>query len=264
MRSCDARTNVALLCLTALCLVLCLLAGGPDAAAGTPQTVFSQANALYSQGQYAEAARAYEQILAAGHRSGNLYFNLGNAYFKNGRLGSSILNYERARRIVPGDTDVEANLAHARSVAGVDGCPPRLWHTLAFPLTHRLSTNGLVWTASAAYSLALVACAGYLLWPRRPCWLAAAAVLAGGLFVVAGVSLARQIFLNDWQRPAVVLTDGKTPARFAPAETGTEHFVLTQGALVRLLVSRPGWHQIARCDGKRGWVAEHHLERLWK
>ena len=248
-----------------LCIaVLCLLAGGTDAAADAPQTAFLQANALYSQGRYAEATRAYEHLLAAGHRSGNLYFNLGNAYFKQGRLGRAILNYERARRVAPGDTDIEANLAYARSVAGADGCPPRLWHTLAFPLTHRFSTNALVWMASAAYSLALVACAGYLLWPRRPRWLVAATLLAGGLFVVAGLSLMRQIFLNDWRRPAVVLADGQTPARFEPVETGTEHFVLKQGALVRLLASRPGWHQIARCDGRRGWLADRHLECLWK
>ena len=44
---------------------------------------------------------------------------------------------------------------------------------------------------------------------------------------------------------------GPTPVRFEPADTGTEHFVLKQGAPVRLLDSRPGWHQIARCAGEQ-------------
>ena len=249
-------------CITVVCL--CLLAGGSGAAADTPQTAFFQANTLYSQGQYAHAARAYEQLLAAGQHSGNLYFNLGNAYFKNSHIGRAILNYERARRIAPGDTDIEANLVYARSVAGTEDCPPRLWHGLVFPLTHRLSTAALVWMTSLAYSLCLFAFAVYRLWPRRPRWLVSAALVCAGLFVIVGVSLARQIFVDDWQRPAVVLADGQTPVRFEPAETGTEHFVLKQGALVRLLDSRPGWHQIARCDGRRGWVAEHSVESLWQ
>jgi SH3-like domain-containing protein len=117
---------------------------------------------------------------------------------------------------------------------------------------------------SLAYSLCLFAFAVYRLWPRRPRWLVSAALVCAGLFVIVGVSLARQIFVDDWQRPAVVLADGQTPVRFEPAETGTEHFVLKQGALVRLLDSRPGWHQIARCDGRRGWVAEHSVESLWQ
>ncbi len=243
-----------------LCLLCCDLSMASDA----PQTAFFRANTLYSQGQYTHAAQAYEQLLTTGQHSGNLYFNLGNAYFKNDHIGKAILNYERARRIAPGDTDIEANLVYARSVAGTEDCPPRLWHRLVFPLTHRFSTDALVWITSAAYSLCLFAFTVYRLWPRHPRWLVSVALLCTGLFVIIGMSLVRQIFVNDWQRPAVVLADGQTPVRFEPAETGTEHFVLKQGALVRLLESRPGWHQIARCDGRRGWAAEQSVESLWQ
>ena len=64
---------------------LCLQSGGSDATAEAPHTAFFQANTLYSQGDYDRAIHAYEQLLAAGRHSGHVYFNLGNAYFKNVR-----------------------------------------------------------------------------------------------------------------------------------------------------------------------------------
>ncbi|MEO6026684.1 MAG: BatD family protein, partial [Candidatus Binatia bacterium] len=85
-------------------------AGGEE----TAQTLFFQANTLYGDEHYPEAIAAYEKVLAAGIESGNLHFNLGNAYFKNGDVGHAILEYERARRTIPRDPDLHANLGYAR------------------------------------------------------------------------------------------------------------------------------------------------------
>ena len=228
----------------------------------TPRATFFQANALYTQESYTEAIQAYEQLQASGLESGPLYFNLGNAYFKTDQTGHAILNYERARRLAPGDTDIEANLVYARSLTEVATCTPRLWQRLAFPLTHRVSTAALVWLTSGTYSLCLIAFAGYRLWPRRPRWLAYIAMSLIGVGLVVGSSLARQLFVDDWQRPAVLLAAGESPIRFEPSETGTEHFVLKQGALIHILDTRSDWHQIARCDGRRGWVAAENVGEL--
>jgi SH3-like domain-containing protein len=89
-----------------------------------------------------------------------------------------------------------------------------------------------------------------------------AALVLIGLFVLVGSSLARQLFVDDWQRPAVVLAAGESPVRFEPSETGTEHFILKQGAVVHILATRSNWHQIARCDGRRGWVAADRVGEL--
>lgn len=222
--------------------------------ATTPQTTFFQANTLYAEGNYPAAIQAYEQLLVSGLESAPLYFNLGNAYFKTGENGQAILQYERAQRLTPGDTDVMANLMYARSLTGAPECTPRLWQRLAFPLTHQTSTLVLTLLTSGAYTLCLVAFSCYRLWPRRPRWLVYTAVSLIGVFIVLSSSLARQLFVDDWQRQAVVLPQGEHPIRFEPSETGTEHFVLKQGALVQILDTRSDWHQISRCDGRRGWV----------
>jgi len=77
--------------------------------------VFAHANRLYEEGRYEEAAVKYEEMVASGLQNGRVYYNLGNAYFKQEKLGLAILNHERARRLMPRAEDIRTNLAYARS-----------------------------------------------------------------------------------------------------------------------------------------------------
>jgi tetratricopeptide (TPR) repeat protein len=250
-----------------LAAAVCLLLAGASAFATeappvSPHTTFFHANALYKDGQYGAAANEYEQLLHSGLQSGNLYFNLGNAYFKAGEKGKAILNYERAYRLMPSDPDLDANLAYARSQTGAEACTPALWERLAFPAAHRMATGRLVWLTSGLYTLVLLALAAYRLWPRRPRWLIYTAAAAGALVVVSSTSLAEQVLADDWQRQGVLVTSGETPARFEPADNGTVHFTLKEGSLIRILDTRQGWLQIARCDGRRGWLPKSAVGEL--
>jgi tetratricopeptide (TPR) repeat protein len=227
-----------------------------EAAPLSPQTTFFHANALYKDGQYEAAAKEYEQLLQSGLESGNLYFNLGNAYFKAGDRGKAILAYERARRLIPNDPDVDANLTYAQTLTGASPCLPALWQRLAFPLAQRMATSRLVWVAAASYTLFFFAWATYQLWPRRPRWLVYTVAALAVCVVTMATSLAAQLLSDDWQRQAVVVASGDTPARFEPAATGTVHFVLKEGSRVRVTDTREGWLQVARCDGRRGWIEQ--------
>jgi len=233
-------------------------ADGPS----SPQTTFYHANALYKDGQYAAAAGDYEQLLRQGLASGNLYFNLGNAYFKAGEKGKAILNYERARRLIPSDPDLAANLAYAQSLTGAAACTPALWQAILFPLAHRLPTQRLLWITSAAYTLLMIALVAFRLWPRRPRWLLSIAAGIGVIALVSSTSLMRRLLADDWQRQAVVISGGETASRFEPAANGTVHFVLPEGTVVRILETRDTWVQIARCDGRRGWIERKSVAEL--
>jgi len=241
-------------------LALPNIALGQDVVA-SPQTTFFRANALYKDGQYAAAAQEYEQVLQSGVHSGPLYFNLGNAYFKAGDPGRAILNYERAARYLPRDPDLLANLSYAQSLSGTTTCPAPLWRRLGFPLAARMSTLQLALLVTGLYTLLFLGLAAHRLWPQRPRWLLYLTVgLAIGL-LESGSSLAYQIFTNR-QPAAVVVRTGDTPVRFEPADSGTVHFVLKEGSLLRVLDQRDGWLQVSRCDGRRGWIERASVETL--
>src|SRR5215831_6409541 len=76
---------------------------------------FDAANKLYEQSKFAEAAASYEKLLRSGQASESLYFNWGNALFKNGQIGRAIAAYQQAQQMAPRDPDVRANLQFARN-----------------------------------------------------------------------------------------------------------------------------------------------------
>ena len=73
-----------------------------------------EADSLYDKGQYADAVDAYEGIIANCGISADLYYNLGNAYYKLDDIAHAILYYERALLLNQGDADIRTNLALAR------------------------------------------------------------------------------------------------------------------------------------------------------
>ena len=92
-----------------------ILVPSSSLAADKLEDKFFQANKFYSQGEYKKAALLYEKITNSGVKTGNIYYNLGNTYFKLGRKGKAILNYERALKLIPQDEDLSANISFVRS-----------------------------------------------------------------------------------------------------------------------------------------------------
>jgi tetratricopeptide (TPR) repeat protein len=86
--------------------------------AAKPAVTFQQANQLYQKGDYRNAAALYQQLVDQRYANGNLYYNLGNAYFKMRQKGLAILYYQKAKRLIPGDADLKANLSYAADKTG--------------------------------------------------------------------------------------------------------------------------------------------------
>src|SRR2546421_7332332 len=99
-------------------------------------SVFDQANKLYEQGKYTEAAMAYEKLVGAASASPALYFNLGNAWFKAGQSGRAIAAYRQAEKLAPRDPNLRFNLNFVRKkVSGSDSVPPENWRRWLATLT---------------------------------------------------------------------------------------------------------------------------------
>src|SRR5881396_3448439 len=144
-------------------LLLCCCASA-FARADNIASAFEQANRLYEQGQFPEAAAAYQKIIVNGQVSPALYFNLGNALFKSGQIGRAILNYRLAEQLAPRDPDIRANLRFARNqVAGAGARPAGWWRRW----TGQLTLNE--WTTLAAAAVWLwFALLAIVQW--RPAW----------------------------------------------------------------------------------------------
>jgi tetratricopeptide (TPR) repeat protein len=253
VRALERTRRLAPAATAAAVLALVVLAVSARAAEETPQALFFRGNALYADGRYADAAAAYEQILAKGVASTSTYFNLGNAYLKENQLGRAVLAYERAARLAPGDPDLRANLAFAREQAGATQSE-RWWRRILFRLAATWSTSALVTAAMVAWWVLLLLCIVRLV--RRDARRAATrgAVVAAVAFLVIAASAAYRLLTVDLRPTVVVIAPSETAVRFEPSESGTVHFQAKPGVTLRRLGEREGWVQVGRDDGRRGWI----------
>lgn len=232
------------------------------AASEAPQTAFYRANALYAEGQYADAARAYEELAAAGYDGGALRFNLGNAYFKSGDIGRALLNFERAATWIPGDPDLEANLSYLRSLTGAEACRDTLPARTLFPLAARADTWSLAVWATALATLSFLALAAARWFDHRRRVFYGVAAVTGIAWLVTVASLGYRVATVERGARLVVLAAEESAVRFEPASDGTVHFSVPQGTVLSRTDVRRDWTQVARCDGRRGWIESVKVEAL--
>lgn len=212
---------------------------------------FDDANRLYEQGKFAEAARAYEELLQQEGSSAGLHFNAGNARFKTEQIGQAIVHYRLAERLAPRDPDIQANLRFARESAGGN---PAGQHWLSRWL-NRLSLNE--WSTLAAAGLwawLVLAVLGLLRPDKRPALRGTTRTIALAC-LVASFGLGFACKERFAVKSAVVVT-AEAVARFGPLEESESHFNLRDGAEVIVKDVKDGWLQVTDGQGRSGWIQE--------
>jgi tetratricopeptide (TPR) repeat protein len=234
-----------------------LLAGSPSATAAEKMRT---ANQLYETGQVDLAVQAYEQLAGQGVVDSALFYNLGNAYFKQGDPGRAILTYRRAQNLAPRDPDIEANLALARAQAvdefepaGEAGFPGRFgqmvrgWFTL-----NELAMAALAgWILFVFLLILFISARAGSAWRRAVRYaLAAAAVV----LVVGVLSLGSALHLEQNRSEGVVVA-AEVDVTSGPGAQYITEFTLHSGAEVDLVEVRPNWVRLALPGGAlEGWV----------
>ncbi len=243
--------------LTILCVAL--------AAGQTPEQRFQSANALFQQGKIAEARDAYEAILAGGYASGELYFNLGNAWYRSGNIARAILNYERARKYIPGDEDLQHNLQlmNLMITDRIEPIPRLFLWEYWDALTGAFSLRGITWLAYALLVLTVLAVAGMILDRRyRVRKAAMIGAMVTGVFLIAGVAFFAAQWSEVTRTDEAVLMAQVVSVKNSPDARGTDAFVLHSGVKVRIVDAVSGWLKIRIADGKVGWVESSALEQI--
>jgi tetratricopeptide (TPR) repeat protein len=233
---------------------------GPDGAPPgmNPVAAYNQGNRLYAAKDYAGAAHAYQEALAAGP-SAAVHFNLGNALFKTGQLGQAILHYRRAHFLAPRDADIAANLDFARAY--------RVDKTLTLPSPlaralerafHALSRREAALAAAVLFALGSALVSVWIV--RRWTWVlvVACGCGAGALY---GLIAERVWAAEIGARPAVVVLS-EVSALAAPSDEAKQILLLHDGSEVTIRDAR-GDYLLVQLPGGGGWVPKGAVERVY-
>ncbi len=264
-------TLIALIALTMLGLFAAnqmRLVARSSSAAVVPTEAMLTANHLYEEGQFARAAQAYQQLVDQGYVSSALFYNLGNAHYKQGDYGRAIANYRRAQRLDPRDPDIAANLALARAQT-VDqfevmdnggllrqvGDAVQDWFTvdelamialgawicfILLLLLFGTARAGSTWRKGLQYAL-----------------VASAIVLAVGV-----LALGSAIHVENSASEGVIVAKEVAVTSGPGAQYVTE-FTLHNGAEVDLVEQRGNWVRLALPGGElEGWVPASTIEAV--
>ena len=222
-----------------------------------------QADSLYAAEHYQEAAKQYEALLKQGVSS-DLYYNLGNCYYRMDDMTRAVLNYERAQLLSPGDRDVRINLQMARSKT-IDKIVPEsemFFVTWYHSLVNLMSVDGWARMSLVSLIVAIILALAYLF--SDLIWLRKVGFFAGLLFLV--VFVLSNLFAYQ-QKQALVFRSGAIIIRSAvnvkstPAHNGTDLFILHEGTKVTITDNTmKEWREIRVADGKEGWLPTKDLE----
>jgi tetratricopeptide (TPR) repeat protein len=240
-------------------IVLLLLLAPMAANAATK----AEADSAYVNGNYQKAITEYESLLKQG-ASAEIYYNLGNAYYRTENITRAVLNYERALQLSPGDGDIRFNLQIARSKT-IDKIVPEsemFFVTWYRSLVNMMSVDGWGRTALVSLALVIVLFLVYLFSARV--WMQKVGFFGGGvplvLFVISNF-FAWQQRQNILYRQGAIVVAPSVTVKSTPAQNGTDLFILHEGTKVIITDgSMKNWREVRLADGKKGWIESKKIE----
>ena len=230
------------------------------AAAQTKQ----EADTLYSKEHYAEAAKAYEAILAKQGVAAEIYYNLGNCYYKLDNIPLAVLNYERALVLSPGDGDIRSNLSFARGKTIDKVTPPSEMFFVTWwrDFTHLQSLSTWSITGIVCFVLALLCLLVYFLafdirFRKTGFYL--------GLLFIFLVLLTNLAAFSQYtemaDHAAAIVMDPAVSVKSSPSENSTDLFLIHEGSKVEILDSTmKNWFEVKFEEGKQGWIPANTVE----
>ena len=225
------------------------------------QEDFTLANNYYSDGSFEQASELYEQILQT-EKSAEVYYNLGNTYFRMGELAKSILAYERALRIYPNYQDAKYNLTFvsAQIVDNIDDSNTFFLRKGAIALRNVLHENTWTWLSIICFVAFLVLFMLYLFGESVNVRKVAFYVAFVMLFVsIVSGRCASSLHARDYDRNEAIITQGIVNAKASPDRSGTDIFTLHEGTKVVIHEVIGQWCEI-HVGNNVGWIMLSNLE----
>lgn len=218
----------------------------------------------YTDGKFSDASAAWTSIEESGQKSAKLYYNLGNAWFKQGNYPKAILNYERALRLDPSYSDARYNLEFTSNFVQdkIEPVPEFILKSVARKVCYVMGSNA--WAViflvllAAALVMGLLFLLGSSVGKRR------AGFYCGIMLLLLS---AGALSFSIWQKSDSVKTDTAivmspvSSVKSSPSSGSSKDlFVIHEGTKVTILDEVGSWKNIALADGRQGWITSNELE----
>ena len=223
----------------------------------------AEGDSAYIKDDYTTAIQIYESLLKNGE-SADVYYNLGNSYYKIGEIAKAVLNYERALLMKPGNSDIRANLevARAKTIDKVEPVPEVFFVSWIKSLTNSMSVDA--WATWGIVSFILFIITLYFFIFSKQIMLKKVGFIAGIVFLI--VMICSNLFASEQKerlvnRNEAIVMNPSVTVRSTPSESGTSLFILHEGRKVSIKDnSMKEWKEIRLEDGKVGWVPASAIE----
>lgn len=218
---------------------------------------FAEGNEAYEKGDFLQAVEIYNSIVTDGLESWQLYYNLGNAYYRLDSIGKSILNYERALRLAPNKQIIKDNLELARSktIDNVEVLPKMFLVQWAHNIVRLTTIRG--WRILLLLSLTLTAAAACIFFIakeyriRRSMFVTFTVLLLTTIFFAFNAAFSAKIVSNNNE---AVVVDPMVVVKGSPDAKSVDKFLLHEGTRLTITDRQDEWWQITISDGKSGWI----------
>ena len=244
-----------------LLIVLPLMTFGNDRAGG----LFEKANQYYSKGQYKEALNTYLGLINEGYQSTALYFNTGNAEYKLGEIPSALLYYEKARKLSPGDEDINFNIrfANLKTTDKIDAVPEfflsNWWKKiiLSIPL-NTLGVSSVIFFLIASAILIFYFFANSVSQKKLSFY---TSITLFGLGLLCIFVANRQANYFNGHKEAIIFSTS-IAVKSGPVNDSGTLFILHEGTKVNVLESDNKWIKIRLANGNQGWINATDIKEI--
>lgn len=229
-----------------------------------PSSLWAAGVQAYNEGRFADAATLWEAILSTGEDSPELYYNLGNAFFKESDYPRAVLNYERALKLDPSYADARYNLEFAENFIQdkIEPVPEFMLKSLVRKLCYMMSSNA--WAASFLVLLALALAMLLLFLLGSTAGMRRVGFFTGIVLLLLSMS---SLSFSLWQKSdydeadkAVVMAPVSSVKSSPSGTSSKDLFVVHEGTKVTILDDVSGWYNISLADGRQGWIKADELE----
>jgi len=244
-------------------IVVLLVIAALGAQSQSKQALIDTANSAYKNSNYDRAIKYYDSIVNQGYVSAELFYNLGNAYFKKQKLAEAILFYEKALKYDPGNGDIRHNLEMARqmTIDKIEKVPEMFYVKWWQNIYNLFSSNSWAKIVVGFFTLTLIM-AGFFILSRRVVLrkFAFYTGLLTLLITIFSFTIAAKKYHDFTHDKAGIVFDPSVTVKGSPSQNSVDLFVIHEGTKVFIQDKLGEWYEIKIANGSVGWIKKDTIE----